>query len=349
MNDRGKKLREGAVNSPLLSIVILVVVTVVLGLWFMYGRPPHPPAAMHRLECSNHLKMLGLAMQLYAHDHQDKFPPPEKWCDALLGVEIEDTDMAEQFQCPAAVAAGDQARCHYAMNPNAAYDSEPNVVLLFDSRGGWNLHGGPELMVTDRHPGGSCVLLADGSATFVQSDALDTLNWGKPVQQTDTMEKEKEMAQLQVGDKAPAFTLLDQDAREVSLADFAGKNVLVYFYPRADTPGCTVQACSVRDTMAELKNLDVVTLGISPDEPEALKKFDEKYSLGFRLLSDPDHTAATAYGVWGERTRGGRTSVGMTRSSFLVDEEGKIVQVSYGVKPADTVPNAMAALKESGQ
>jgi thioredoxin-dependent peroxiredoxin len=112
--------------------------------------------------------------------------------------------------------------------------------------------------------------------------------------------KEKEMVTLKIGDTAPAFELLEQNSKMVKLSDFAGKKVLVYFYPKADTPGCTKQACSVRDSAEPLKNAGVVALGISPDKPEAQKKFDEKYKLGFRLLSDPDHKTAEAYGVWGK-------------------------------------------------
>jgi peroxiredoxin Q/BCP len=150
--------------------------------------------------------------------------------------------------------------------------------------------------------------------------------------------KEKEMVKLKIGDTAPGFELLEQDSKMVKLSDFAGKKVLVYFYPKADTPGCTKQACSVRDSAEPLKNAGVVALGISPDKPEAQKKFDEKYKLGFRLLSDPDHKTSEAYGVWG------KSIFGITRSSFLIDEQGKIIGVWYDVSPSDTVPNAMKAL-----
>jgi peroxiredoxin Q/BCP len=150
--------------------------------------------------------------------------------------------------------------------------------------------------------------------------------------------KEKEMVKLKIGDTAPAFELLEQNSKMVKLSDFAGKKVLVYFYPKADTPGCTKQACSVRDSAEPLKNAGVVALGISPDKPEDQKKFDEKYKLGFRLLSDPDHKTADAYGVWG------KSIFGITRSSFLVDEQGKIIGVWYDVSPSDTVPKAMEAL-----
>lgn len=163
--------------------------------------------------------------------------------------------------------------------------------------------------------------------------------------QKQTNIEEEQMIRLKTGDKAPGFKLLDQDNNEVQLTDFTGKKVLLYFYPKADTPGCTAQACSVRDSAEPLKEIGVVTLGVSPDEPQAQKKFDEKYSLGFRLLSDADNKASKAYGVWGEKTMYGKKYMGITRSSFLIDEQGKIIQAWYNVSPADTVPNALEALK----
>ena len=152
------------------------------------------------------------------------------------------------------------------------------------------------------------------------------------------------MAQLKAGDKAPGFSLADQNGGTVSLADFKGKKLLVYFYPKADTPGCTKQACSVRDNRPDLGSLGIAAVGISPDKPSALKKFDDKYTLGFPLLSDPDHAVLDAYGAWGEKTRCGKTSVGVIRSSFLIDEGGLVVEAWYSVKPEDTVPKALKAL-----
>lgn len=152
------------------------------------------------------------------------------------------------------------------------------------------------------------------------------------------------MAQLKVGDKAPAFALKDQDGRTVSLADFKARKLLLYFYPKADTPGCTAQACGVRDAMEELAEAGAVPVGISPDEPAKQKKFDDNYDLGFPLLSDPDHKVAQAYGAWGEKSMYGKKYQGIIRSSFLIDETGKILQVSYKVKPQDTVPNARKAI-----
>mgnify|MGYP001238749206 FL=1 len=152
------------------------------------------------------------------------------------------------------------------------------------------------------------------------------------------------MAELKVGDKAPGFSLEDQDGKTVSLADFKGRKLLIYFYPKADTPGCTKQACSVRDAATELAEHNVAAVGISPDAPAGQKKFDGKYHLGFPLLCDPDHKVAQAYGAWGKKSMYGKTYEGIIRSSFLIDEKGKIVQVSYKVKPEDTVPDAKQVL-----
>ena len=152
------------------------------------------------------------------------------------------------------------------------------------------------------------------------------------------------MAHLSTGDRAPDFDLEDQQGRRVKLSDFNGKKLLVYFYPRADTPGCTKQACSIRDAASELTAKNLAAVGISPDKPGAQDKFDQKFGLGFPLLSDPEHAVAEAYGAWGEKIRDGKTSVGIIRSSFLIGEEGDIVNAWYNVKPLDTVPKAFEAL-----
>jgi peroxiredoxin Q/BCP len=152
------------------------------------------------------------------------------------------------------------------------------------------------------------------------------------------------MAQLKPQDKAPPFELLDQEGKTVRLADFAGRKVLLYFYPKADTPGCTTQSCSVRDAMPNLTKAGVAALGISPDTPDSQKKFDEKYNLGFPLLADTDHKVAEAYGVWGEKVSMGKTTVGIIRSSFLIDEKGRVAEAWYKVSPDATVPNAQEAL-----
>lgn len=146
------------------------------------------------------------------------------------------------------------------------------------------------------------------------------------------------------GDPAPAFSLLDQHGQTVRLEDLRGRTVLVYFYPEADTPGCTTQSCSIRDHRQELTAIGADVLGISPDAPAKQLAFDERYGLGFPLLADEDHAVADAWGVWGEKTRDGRTYMGIVRSSFLVDEDGRIERAWYAVRPEDTVPNALAAL-----
>lgn len=152
------------------------------------------------------------------------------------------------------------------------------------------------------------------------------------------------MARLKPGDAAPEFQLTDQHGRTVRLADFAAGKLLIYFYPKTDTPGCTRQACSIRDAREELRDLGLAVVGISPDAPARQQKFDDKYNLSFPLLADPDHRVAEAYGVWGEKTSYGKKSLGIIRSSFLIDAAGKIVAAWYGVKPEDTVPKAQKAL-----
>jgi peroxiredoxin Q/BCP len=149
---------------------------------------------------------------------------------------------------------------------------------------------------------------------------------------------------LEKGNAAPAFTLADHDGKNVSLADFAGKKVLVYFYPKADTPGCTAQACSLRDFWGELKQAGVTVLGISPDSVANQKAFADKYELNFALLSDPDHAVAEAYDVWAEKSMYGKKYFGILRSSFLIGEDGRIIQAWYKVEPAETAPKALSAL-----
>ena len=153
------------------------------------------------------------------------------------------------------------------------------------------------------------------------------------------------MTELKVGARAPAFTLTDQRGKKVRLSELKGKRVVVYFYPRADTPGCTTQSCSLRDAMPDLKKLKALVLGISPDPPEKQRRFDEKYSLGFPLLADEDHKIAEKYGAWGEKSMYGKKFMGIVRSAFVIDEQGKITATFYKVSPKDTVPKVSAALK----
>jgi peroxiredoxin Q/BCP len=152
------------------------------------------------------------------------------------------------------------------------------------------------------------------------------------------------MAKLDVGDKAPAFALKDQDGKTVRLSGFKGRRVVVYFYPKADTPGCTQQSCNLRDAFPQLKKLKADVVGISPDPPEKQKKFDDKYGLGFPLLADTEHTVAEKYGVWGEKVNYGRKYMGIIRSAFVVDEAGKIAAAFYKVSPKDTVPKVTKVL-----
>jgi peroxiredoxin Q/BCP len=151
-------------------------------------------------------------------------------------------------------------------------------------------------------------------------------------------------AMLTQGDPAPSFSLPDQAGDTVSLSDFAGRRLLVYFYPKADTPGCTTQSCAVRDAREDLSSLGVDVVGISPDEPEAQSRFDQKFGLGFPLLSDPDHSMAQAYGVWGEKINYGKKYMGIIRSSFLIDADGRVAEAWYKVSPKVTVPKARRAL-----
>ncbi|MFC0308969.1 thioredoxin-dependent thiol peroxidase [Gallibacterium trehalosifermentans] len=135
------------------------------------------------------------------------------------------------------------------------------------------------------------------------------------------------MKTLEIGDKAPEFCLVDQHNQSVALENFRGQKVLVYFYPKALTPGCTTQACAIRDSQAEWQALNVNVLGISPDQPSKLAQFAQKKELNFTLLSDPDHQVADAFGVWGEKKFMGRTFDGIHRISFLIDEQGVIEKV----------------------
>ena len=147
---------------------------------------------------------------------------------------------------------------------------------------------------------------------------------------------------LKPGNKAPAFTLLDQDGNKVKLSDYKGRKVLIFFYPKADTPGCTAQACGMRDILGNVG--DTAILGISPDKPAKQSKFDTKFGLGFPLLADEDHAVAEAYGAWGEKSMYGKKYFGIIRSAFLIDEKGKIAEAWYKVSPKDTATNLLKSL-----
>ncbi len=152
-----------------------------------------------------------------------------------------------------------------------------------------------------------------------------------------------EPTQLAPGDKAPAFNLVDQSGAKIRLSSFKGRKVMLYFYPRADTPGCTTQSCNLRDIAGDIGDTQI--LGVSPDKPEKQAKFDEKYGLGFPLLADEDHAVAEAYGVWGEKKNYGKVYMGIIRSAFLIDEKGKIEQAWYKISPKDTPLKLQAALE----
>ncbi|AFM18286.1 Peroxiredoxin [Mycolicibacterium chubuense NBB4] len=137
---------------------------------------------------------------------------------------------------------------------------------------------------------------------------------------------------LEVGDKAPAFSLPDADGNTVKLSDFAGRKVIVYFYPAASTPGCTKEACDFRDNLAELNDAGLDVVGISPDKPEKLAKFRDKEQLTFPLLSDPDRKVLEAWGAYGEKTMYGKTVQGVIRSTFVVDENSKIALAQYNIR-----------------
>jgi thioredoxin-dependent peroxiredoxin len=137
---------------------------------------------------------------------------------------------------------------------------------------------------------------------------------------------------LEPGDPAPDFTLSDADGKDVSLSDYRGRKVIVYFYPAAMTPGCTTQACDFRDSLASLQGAGFAVLGISPDEPAKLAKFRDRDAVTFPLLSDSGRQVLQAYGAWGEKQRYGKTVLGVIRSTFVVDEDGKIERAMYNVK-----------------
>ena len=150
---------------------------------------------------------------------------------------------------------------------------------------------------------------------------------------------------LETGTKAPVFTLNDKDGNAVSLADFAGKKVVLYFYPKDNTPGCTRQACAFAAAYEDFKTLDAVVIGVSKDSESSHRKFAEKYGLPFILLSDPELKAIQAYGVWQEKKLYGKTSMGVVRTTYLLDEQGVIQKVMPKVKPDQNAGEVLAFLK----
>ncbi len=149
---------------------------------------------------------------------------------------------------------------------------------------------------------------------------------------------------VEEGQEAPDFALTSDSGERVRLSQFRGKPVVLYFYPRDDTPGCTAQACGIRDSYDDFEERGAVVLGVSPDEETSHVKFKQKYGLPFTLLADPEHEVAEQYGVWGEKKYMGRTYMGVERSTFLIDENGRIAKVMRRVKPGTHVEQVLAAL-----
>jgi thioredoxin-dependent peroxiredoxin len=154
---------------------------------------------------------------------------------------------------------------------------------------------------------------------------------------------------MNINDKAPDFTLQDENGKEVSLKGLRGKVVVLYFYPRADTPGCTIEACEFRDTYKQMQKTGAVLLGISPDTPKAQKKFQDKFKLPFSLLADADKKVANAFGVVQEKNMYGKKVMGVVRTTFVISPEGKIQHIFPKVKPEGHALEVLAYLKESGK
>ena len=154
---------------------------------------------------------------------------------------------------------------------------------------------------------------------------------------------------ISINDKAPEFTLPDQNGEEVALKDFRGKYVVLYFYPRADTPCCTIEACEFRDSYRKIQNTGAVILGISPDQPKAQKKFEEKYKLPFTLLGDADKKVGNAYGVIQEKNMYGKKVMGVARTTFIIGPDGKIKHIFSKVKPEGHAEEVLAYLKSTAK
>jgi peroxiredoxin Q/BCP len=148
---------------------------------------------------------------------------------------------------------------------------------------------------------------------------------------------------LKQGDRAPAFSLRDAEGKDVSLSSLAGSRVVLYFYPKDDTPGCTTEACSFRDALEDYRKRGIVVLGVSPDSSESHASFRDKHKLSFPLLADPTHEVATQYGAWGKRIADGKTSFDITRSTFLIDEDGNILNLFKQVSPEGHASEVLAA------
>ena len=152
------------------------------------------------------------------------------------------------------------------------------------------------------------------------------------------------MSKVNVGDLAPDFTAATDEGTTVRLSDYRGKRVVLYFYPKDDTPGCTTQACGFRDNYLAIEEKNAIVLGVSPDGAKSHQKFKTKFNLPFTLLADEDHSIAEAYGVWVEKSMYGKQYMGIERSHFVIDENGKVVDAQVKVKPEDSVQRAIATL-----
>jgi peroxiredoxin Q/BCP len=152
---------------------------------------------------------------------------------------------------------------------------------------------------------------------------------------------------MEINDKAPAFTSLDQNGNQLSLKDYKGKWVVLYFYPRADTPGCTIEACSFRDSFKKIEKTGAVVLGVSPDTPKAQKKFEEKFDLPFTLVADADKQICNAYGVMQEKNMYGKKVMGVARTTFVIGPDGKIKHIFRKVKPEGHADEVLAYLREA--
>ena len=152
------------------------------------------------------------------------------------------------------------------------------------------------------------------------------------------------MSELTTGQPAPDFTATTDSGESISLSDFRGQRVVLYFYPKDDTPGCTTQACSLRDAYPEIEEKNAVVLGVSPDGSASHQKFRSKYELPFTLIVDEDHAISEAYGTWGEKSMYGKKYMGVIRSQFVIDEAGSLIDVHYKITPKNSVPDALKIL-----
>lgn len=204
----------------------------------------------------------------------------------------------------------------------------------------------------------SCGLWAATGGTATAKNARSTMTTGPNLRYKNLLDinrpvnrkfARKEEFMLNVNDKAPEFSLQDENGKEISLKSLRGKVVVLYFYPRADTPGCTIEACEFRDSYKQMQKTGAVLLGISPDTPKAQKKFQDKFKLPFSLLADADKKVADAFGVVQEKNMYGKKVMGIVRSTFIIGPEGKIQHVFPKVKPEGHSAEVLEYLKESGQ